>query len=154
MILVTRTYLPKRSAILWCWQRYTSGRRGSGKKELVLLTRILKIPCFTIPKMNKTTLRISKTQNTWISFWTILKTILDEKHGAKNEEWRLMYIYKRTLGSKWGLQPRIILYMYAAVVRPIYTMSYLYTVFGRIYKTHTREEWSCHRWWWNNDFYQ
>lgn len=89
------------------------------KTELVLFTRKRKIPNFTLPKLDGTTIVLSSEAK-------YLGVILDSKLTWKrNVEERMkkglnaLYACKRTFGKRWGLQPRIIHWMYTAIIRPI-----------------------------------
>lgn len=91
------------------------------KTVLVLFTRRYKIPSFRPPKVRGQTLTLSQEAK-------YLGVILDAKLSWKrNVEERMkkgvnaFYICRKMFGRKWGLQPKLIHWLYTAVVRPIIT---------------------------------
>ena len=91
------------------------------KTQLMLFTTKTRIPEFHLPRLNEQRLVLSSNVK-------YLGVILDPKLNWRlNIELRVkkaciaFYACKRTFAKKWGLRPRMVLWMYTAVVRPILT---------------------------------
>lgn len=91
------------------------------KTEICLFTRKTKIPTFVGPRFQDKTMEISDRVK-------YLGVILDRKLNWKDhiqsraeKAHRCWSICRRTIGSKWGLKPRMTHWLYTSVVRPILT---------------------------------
>lgn len=87
------------------------------KTDLMLFTNKTKLPNFNKPRFRGTELDLSMKVK-------YLGVILDPKLNWKpNIEERArkvaLYAAKRMLGNRWGLKPRIVHWMYTAIVQPI-----------------------------------
>lgn len=91
------------------------------KTDLLLFTNRRVIPQYTLPSLNGKQLELSDSAK-------YLGVILDPKLSWKlNIEHRVkkaqgaFYACKKTFGRTWGLNPKMVLWMYTAVVRPVLT---------------------------------
>ena len=107
--------------ILADWCDYSGLGVNPSKTELVMFTRKHKIPLFKPPTLNGVEL-LPKDKAKYLGL------ILDRKlHWKLNLEDRCrkacvaFYTCKRMFGKSWGLDSRIILWLYTAIVRPILT---------------------------------
>lgn len=128
VILISGKHLPTitnlmESALLHLskWSKQNGLGVNPAKTELVLFTKKRKIQDFTPPKMDGQELTLSSEAK-------YLGTILDSKLSWKrNTEERMkkgfnaFYACKKAFGTKWGMQPHIIHWMYTAIIRPIIT---------------------------------
>lgn len=128
------------------WSRDCGLGVNAGKTELMLFTTKTKVPDFILPRLDGQTLQLSPSAR-------YLGVILDTKLNWRlNVEYRAkracmaFYACRRTFGRRWGLQPKMVLWMYTAVVRPIMThgalvwwpaltKGYNQTKLGRIQRT-------------------
>lgn len=99
--------------------------KGSGlgvnpaKSELILFTRRHKIPFFKLPEIGGQPLKLKESAR-------YLGLILDRKLlWRENIEERVrkatvaLYTCRKAIGKRWGMQPRVVYWLYTAVVRPI-----------------------------------
>ena len=85
----------------------------------MLFTRKSKIPDFDLPRLGNVTLKL-------LSSAKYLGVILDAKLNWRlNVEERVkkayltLYTCRKMVGKTWGLRPKVVLWMYTAIVRPI-----------------------------------
>lgn len=128
VIIISGKHLPTMSDLmqsalkeLATWAKQNGLGVNPSKTELVLFTRKYKIPPFRKPKMDGQELTLSNEAK-------YLGIILDSKLTWKRntEERRkkalnAFYTCKKTFGSRWGMRPHIIHWMYTAIIRPILT---------------------------------
>lgn len=91
------------------------------KTELMLFTTRTKIPVFECPILDGVRLHLTSKVK-------YLGVILDPKLNWKSnvddrarKAYVALYSCKKMLGKRWGLKPRMALWMYTAIVRPILT---------------------------------
>ena len=101
------------------WARSSGLGVNPNKTELVLFTKDQRIPQVDPPRMNGTELTFSESAK-------YLGLILDRKLTFKlNVLERIrkanvaLYSCKKAIGGRWGLSPKIVHWIYTAVVRPI-----------------------------------
>jgi ribonuclease HI len=107
--------------ILSAWTVTKGLSINPSKTELMLFTKKTSTPPMVLPKMNGVTIKLSKS----VKF---LGQIFDPKLNWRlNVENRVrkaniaFYACSKMFGRRWGLQPKMIIWMYTAVVRPILT---------------------------------
>lgn len=110
---------------IYLWAKSCGLGLNANKTELVLFTKKHRLPDFRPPKLNGITLSVADKA-------CYLGLILDRKLSWKlNVEDRVrkaaiaLYSCKRTVGVNWGITPRIVHWLYTAVVRPIMTYGIL-----------------------------
>lgn len=98
------------------------------KTELVLFTRRMKIPPFSLPKLNGVSLMLSNSAK---FLGIILDRKLDWRENLNNrirKAYAALYSCQKLLGSRGRLKPKLVYWLYTAVVRPVAT-------------------YGCHVWW-------
>lgn len=92
-----------------------------GKTELVLFTTKTKVPSFRLPRLGNREIPLSDSAK---YLGVILHSKLSWKLNTQHRVRRATVAYytcRRMFGAKWGLSPRIVNWMYKAIVRPILT---------------------------------
>lgn len=98
---------------------------NASKTELILFTKKHSIPVLNLPTLGGITLTVSEKAS-------YLGLVLDRKLSWKltiedrvKKAATALYTCKRIVGAKWGLTPKIVHWLYTAVVRPIMTYGVL-----------------------------
>lgn len=101
------------------WSRKSGLNVNPSKTELVLFTNKRVIPNFRLPTLDGVTLKLSDSAK-------FLGTILDSKLNWKNniiarvkKAYAAFYSCQKIIGTNWGLKPKLIHWMYTAIIRPI-----------------------------------
>ena len=103
------------------WPTHSGIGVNPSKTELVLFTRKTKIPAFRLPRLQGCELPLSdRAKYLGIILDAKLSWNLNIEHRVKKAT-VAFYTCRKMFGSKWGLSPKMVLWMYTAIVRPILT---------------------------------
>src|SRR3978361_2175996 len=101
----------------WCTERSLSV--NPAKTEMVLFTKKRKLDNMILPKIKETRVCLKKEVK-------YLGVVLDSKLNWKrhlevktSKACKALWQCRRTVGRSWGLSPKITLWLYTAVIRPM-----------------------------------
>lgn len=103
----------------WCHRHSLSV--NPNKTELVLFTRKTKMPKLELPRLFGTSLNLSKEVK-YLGIWLDSKLIWGKQlDHVTTKATNVLWQCTRAVGKDWGLKPKLCLWMYKVMVRPVLT---------------------------------